>query len=141
MQRLVARQHAEWTLLGNAMSGVAVVATALAGLGLYAVVAFDVAQRRREFGVRVAIGATPRAILRLVLRRVSAVAVAGLLLGLGGAAALVQTIEHRLVGVDRFEPTLWVAAAVALLGIVVFAAAIPARRAVHGNVLEELRTL
>jgi putative ABC transport system permease protein len=141
LQDVVNRQHAEWTLLGNMMSGFAIVATVLAAMGLYGVVAFSVAQRRREFGVRIALGATPPAIVRLVLRSVRGVAGAGLLLGLGGAVALVRTIDSRLIGVDRFDLTLWVAAALGMIGVVVISSIIPVRHALRSDVTQALKTL
>jgi putative ABC transport system permease protein len=136
---LVDRKIADSRVLGQLMSGLAVVATLLAAVGLYAVVAFGVAQRVREFGVRVALGAGSGAIVALVMRRMSGVVVAGLLIGLGGAVGLVRALESRLIGVDPFEPSLWAGAAAGLLAIVLLAAIVPAFRATRVDVTQTLK--
>ena len=141
LQRGIDSELADWTVLERLMRTLAIVAIGLAAVGLYGVVAFNVAQRRREFGVRVALGATPRNIMHLVLRSMSIVAGAGVLFGLAGALALVRGIESRLVGVDKFEPLLWVIAAAVLLAVVLLASIVPIRRATSGNVTQALRTL
>jgi predicted permease len=135
------RARVEWILLARLLNCLAAIATLLAAVGLYGVIAAGVAQRRREFGIRLALGGTPSAVIRLVLRRTTAVVGSGLLLGLGGAFVLARTIENRLVGVDRFEPSLWVAAAAVLMMVAFLAAIVPARRATRVDVTETLRAL
>jgi putative ABC transport system permease protein len=135
------RARVEWIILARLLNSLAAIATLLAAVGLYGVIAAGVAQRRREFGIRLALGGTPSSVIRLVLRRTTAVVTAGLLLGLGGAYALARTIESRLVGVDRFEPSLWVAAAAVLIVVAFLASIVPARRATRVDVTQTLRAL
>ena len=82
----------------------AVVSLALAAVGLYGVVAFSVSQRRAELGLRMALGADPRDVLRLVLREGMTPVAAGILAGLGGAALLARVMKTLLFGVDAFDP-------------------------------------
>jgi predicted permease len=138
---LVDRELSEWTLLASLMTALAVVATVLAAVGLYGVVAFSVGQRLREFGIRLALGATPATIVRLVLRRQIGVTLAGLGVGLGGAAAIARALESRLVGVDRFEPGLWAAACGGLIVVIALASLVPARRAARADATQTLRAL
>ena len=141
LERVIAAQRRDWTVLGNLMSAFAVLAALLAALGLYGVVSFAVAQRRREFGVRVALGATPGTIVRLVVRHVGAVCSAGLLFGGLGAVALARALESRLVGVDKFDPWLWSIAAAGMCAVALLASILPIRRATRSDVTQALRTL
>jgi ABC-type antimicrobial peptide transport system permease subunit len=113
----------------------------LAAVGLYGVIGFSVAQRLREFGIRLALGAAPTEIARLVFRRAAAISLVGLACGFAGALASVRAIESRLVGVDKFEPTVWFAAALGLTVVVALASIIPARRAMRADVSQTLRSL
>jgi predicted permease len=105
------------------------VAVFLAAVGIYGVLAYQVTQRRKEIGIRLALGSDARAIFALVLREGAGLLAAGVVFGLAGAFALRRVIEAQLFGVGAMDP--WVLSAVAgVLGIVALTAcSLPARRA------------
>lgn len=106
----------------------AAVAVALAIVGIYGVLAYSVSQRRAELGIRAALGASPAAILTMVLRQAGALVAAGILLGLAGAYGLTRFLEDLLFQVKSTDWRAY-AGAVALLSIVaLIAALVPARR-------------
>ncbi|MBP1775309.1 MAG: hypothetical protein H6Q86_1315 [candidate division NC10 bacterium] len=107
----------------------AVVATLLAVVGIYGVMAWSVAQRTREIGIRMALGAGPRNVLEGVLRYAFVLAVAGLILGLAGSFALTRLIKSVLWGVTATDPTTFAGAAALLASIALIAALVPALRA------------
>jgi predicted permease len=106
-------------------------ALALAAIGVYGVIAYLVSQGTREIGIRMALGATPRRILLLVLRHGAVTVAAGLLLGLAGAAGAVQFMRRLLFGVEPLDLATFGAVAFALGLIALAATAIPARRALR----------
>jgi predicted permease len=111
--------------------GFGVVALFLSALGIYGVLAYQVTQRRREIGIRVALGSTAAGIVKLVVREGLLLAAAGLALGVGGAFALRQVVENEIYGVGAMDP-LVVGCVVLLLGAVALAASVfPARRAIR----------
>ena len=114
-------------------------AALVAAIGVYGLMAFVVAQRTREIGVRVALGAVPRGILRLVLGRAASLLLIGLAIGLAGAAALEQFVRVFLFNARPHDPALYVAVAVVLLGAGLIAAYGPARRAARVDPLVALR--
>jgi ABC-type antimicrobial peptide transport system permease subunit len=122
------------TLAGNRlnlvlMTAFAVIALLLASIGLYAVVAQRTAYRRREFGIRMALGATERQVMTLVLGQGMRLGAAGLVLGLALAVGVTRVLTTMLHGVRPLDPITY-AAAGCLLGAVVLAAiSLPARRA------------
>jgi ABC-type antimicrobial peptide transport system permease subunit len=107
----------------------AALALALAVLGVYGVVSYAVARRSREAGIRLAVGAQPRAIVGLLMREgvvlVAAGTVAGLVLGLGAA----KVLRTLLYGVGIGDPITFVAAPAVLMAVGALAAFLPARRA------------
>ncbi len=140
MTQAIRRARFEWDILGWLMTVLAAAATFLAAIGVYGLVAFAAASRRHEFGIRMAIGATQRAIHWLVLRRASSIAIAGLMGGLVGAFGLSQMLRSRLFGVQPFEPVLWIISAAALVAIFVATALFAARKATRLSVADTLRT-
>jgi ABC-type antimicrobial peptide transport system permease subunit len=107
----------------------ALLAAFLAGVGLYGVLAFGVANRTRELGLRLALGAAPRRLRAMMLKQVGAMAVVGGGIGLVAAIGLGRAVESLLVGVSGYDPVVLVSA-VALLAVVIFGASyFPARRA------------
>jgi putative ABC transport system permease protein len=96
--------------------------------------------RRREFGVRLALGATRSDVSRLVLRKGAALAGTGAALGLGGAVALIRGMESLLYGVPRFDPVSFSAAGALLFGVALIASYLPARRAALTDPARTLRT-
>ena len=101
----------------------------LAGLGLYGIVAQAVSARRTEIGLRMALGAQPAGIVRLVFRRVGVLIVAGLALGLAGSWWAARFIAPLLFQVEARDPTTFAGTAAVLVAVGVLAAWVPARRA------------
>ncbi|MDX2154239.1 MAG: ABC transporter permease [Bryobacteraceae bacterium] len=118
---------------------VGVLGLLLAAIGVYSVIAYSVVQREKELGVRMALGAEPRDVLRLVLRKGLALAGLGIALGVAGALVLARLLESILFGVTPFHwPTyLWAAAVIAAAALA--ACWLPAARASRGSVLTALR--
>lgn len=141
MSEHIAAAHGEWTTLARLMTVLSAIAAVLAAVGLYGVIAFGVAARRREFGIRLALGAAPSRVSALVLRRTAMITSAGVVLGLAGASVLSRAIESRLFGVTRFDPATWGMAALLLVVIALAASWIPARRASRVEVTTALRAL
>ena len=122
------------------MIAFALLALTLAAVGVYGVMAYSVAARTREIGVRVALGAQPRNVFGMVLRQGLGAAVVGLTLGLLGAAALGRVLAKLLYGVTPTDALTFVAVAAVLLAVTLVACFIPARRAVRVDPLEALRS-
>jgi ABC-type antimicrobial peptide transport system permease subunit len=110
-------------------------------VGLYGVIAHGVAQRRREFGIRLALGATRAEMFQLVLRRTAAIMGPGLVFGLAGGYAFAQILSARLVGVNPLDPVWWSLAVFSLVTFAVLASVKPARAATRVDVNETLRAL
>ncbi len=117
----------------------AVVALLLAAVGTYGVLAYAVSQRRREIGVRMALGALPQQILRQFLSLGARLLLIGLTLGGLGAYAAGQTMQNLLVGVSSADPLVLAATAAAIGLVVLFATFLPSWRATQVNPLEALR--
>jgi predicted permease len=116
--------------LGAAMFGAfGVLALALAAIGLYGVISYAVAQRTHEVGIRLALGAQPAQVLRLVVRQGALLTGIGLLIGIAGALAGARLIAHFLFGVSATDPVTFAGVCVALGAVAALASYIPARRA------------
>jgi ABC-type antimicrobial peptide transport system permease subunit len=115
------------------------VATLLAAIGLYGVMAYTVSRRTREIGIRIALGAERRTVLWLVLREVAFITVAGIALAIPAAIALGGVVRSQLFGVSAADP--WTMALASLvLGVVALVAGwLPARRAARVQPLLALR--
>jgi predicted permease len=109
--------------------GFGVVALLLAALGIYGVLAYQVSQRTREIGIRIALGGNARAILRLVLSEAVMLVVGGLVCGMAGVIALRGVMASQLYGVGALDPVVILIATVVLIVAAFFAAVAPARRA------------
>lgn len=110
--------------------GFAALALFLAAIGIYAVLAFVVAQRRREIGIRVALGSTPARIVQLVLREGFVLVLVGLVAGIAGSFLLRSVIVSQIYGVRPFDPLVLVSV-IGVLGLLaLIACLVPARRAV-----------
>ncbi len=116
-----------------------VAALALAALGVYGVLAFAVTQRVKEFGIRLALGATASGLLRLVLGDGLRIVGIGLALGLMAAAFLTRFISRSLYGVQTLDPLTFVAVPALLTAIALIACAMPARRAMGVDPMSALR--
>jgi putative ABC transport system permease protein len=112
---------------------------ALAATGIYGVMSYDVAQRTQELGVRMALGAARRDLLRLVLSRGARLAGAGVLLGVAGSLALTRAIESQLFGVRATDVPTFAAVAMLLAGVGLVATLVPAMRAMRLDPVRALR--
>ena len=114
-------------------------AALLSAIGIYGVMSYAVSKRTREIGVRMALGADPRSVLRLVVGQGMAVAFAGAGLGLVGAFLLTRLMASLLYGVRPGDPLTFAAVAAALLLVALAASWIPARRAARIDPMQALR--
>ncbi len=125
-----------YTCLLTIFAGLAVL---LAAVGIYGVLAYQVAQRTREFGIRLALGAARAQILGLVLRRGLRLLLIGLVLGLAGALALGQVLGSLLYQTSTFDPTVLLAVTIVLALIAIAACLVPALRATRVDPMTSLR--
>jgi predicted permease len=109
--------------------GFGMVALMLATVGIYGVLAYQVTQRRREIGIRIALGSDTATVFRLILREGAALLAIGFAVGLGGAFAMRQALAQELYGVDPMQPSVLAAVAALLAVVALVACALPARRA------------
>jgi putative ABC transport system permease protein len=123
-------------LLGT-FAGVAMV---LAGIGIYGVLAYLVAQRTREIGIRMALGARHAQVVALVMRQTAILTVVGIAIGVAGASALSRSLEGLLFGVTPLDVTTFVAVVVVFGAVAALASYIPARRATRVDPLVALRS-
>jgi hypothetical protein len=121
------------------LAAFALLAVSLAATGLYGVLSYNVSQRRREMGVRAALGASRRDLVALVMRQGLAVTGVGLALGIGGAAVLTRVLEKLLFGVTPLDVVAFTAAPTVLLAVALVACLVPARRAAAISPTEALR--
>jgi predicted lysophospholipase L1 biosynthesis ABC-type transport system permease subunit len=111
----------------------------LAAIGLYSVMAYSVAQRTGEIGIRVTLGAQPRDIMRLVVRQGMVFALGGMLVGSLAAAALARVVSATLVGVSPADPLVYAVASAFTVLVMLASAAIPAWRALRVDPVVALR--
>ena len=121
------------------VSGFAVLALLLAAVGISGVIAYSVAQRTHEIGVRMALGAATRDVIALVLRDGLVMAVTGVGVGLAGAAAVTRLLQTMLFGVGVRDPVTFAAGAMLLLMVALLACYLPARRALRVDPMTALR--
>jgi putative ABC transport system permease protein len=117
----------------------AAAAALLAGIGVYGVMSYNVAQRTHELGVRLALGAKPRDLFALVVARGLLLAAVGAALGLAGALALGPIMRGLLFGVRPADPITLVLVPVVLAGVALLACSLPGRRAARIDPIESLR--
>jgi ABC-type antimicrobial peptide transport system permease subunit len=135
LKRITAQQRFQ-TLLLSSFAGVALL---LAGLGLYAVLSYMVAQRTTELGLRIALGASRGHVLRLMLSRGMRLAAVGLALGLVLAVVLTRFVTGLLYGVKPLDGVTFTTTTMVLLGVALVASVIPAWRAALLDPNETLR--
>jgi ABC-type antimicrobial peptide transport system permease subunit len=117
-----------------------VLAVSLAAVGLYSLVAFSVAERRKEFGIRMALGARVRQILDHVLRQGAVLGALGIPVGLLGAFGLSQLFSHKLFGVTPLEPYVYLLATSLLFLVAIVASVVPALAAARVDPMIALRS-
>ena len=131
------RRDAQITALSVAALGVS--ALLLACLGIIGLVAYSVSQRTKEIGIRMALGASSQHVLSVVLRQLSRPVVAGLLLGVAGAAGMSQVLRRELYGLSHLDPLAYGAAIGLFVVTAALTALVPARRALRVDPLKALR--
>jgi hypothetical protein len=118
----------------------AVIATVLGAVGIYGVLAYAVGQRTQEFGVRLALGARPRDILTLVLRRGILLTALGIVTGVAGAVALTRYLRGMLFEVTPLDPTTYLTVTLLFAAVALVAAYLPTRRATRLEAAVALRS-
>ena len=139
MTEIVASTVAERRLLMIMVAAYAAIALGIAAVGIFGVAAYQVAQRTNEFGVRLALGATPGVLLRLVLGQAGRVALIGLAAGLAVSFATNRLLANQLFGLTPHDPLLLTTVSLLLLCVALLATLLPARRAARTNPMEALR--
>ncbi len=138
----VARESVQLTRLALWLLGLfAVTALALAAVGIYGVMSYSVKQRMREIGTRVALGATPRSILWLVLGQGVRIAALGTFIGLDTAWIAGRSVRGLLYGTSPADPAILIGAAGLLLGTALVACYLPARRATRVDPVKTLSSM
>jgi ABC-type antimicrobial peptide transport system permease subunit len=135
----ISRQLTMERLFATLCSFVALLALLLSCIGLYGLMAYNVARRRNEIGIRMALGARPRDVAWPVVRGALLMAAVGAVLGGAGALALVRLIKSQLYGVAPHDPATLLCSALLLLTVAAMAAWIPARRAAKVDPMVALR--
>jgi putative ABC transport system permease protein len=141
MEQLIQNTRGVFTRRSTAvlLSSFAAVALLLATIGLYGVMSYGVAQRTREIGVRMALGARPKDVLRLVLKNGLRLTLLGIGFGLVGTLAVSRLISSLLFGTSATDSLTLVGASVFLMGVTLIACYVPARRAAKVDPIEALR--
>ncbi len=135
VEESLARRRFSMVLLGL-FAGVALV---LAALGVYGMLAYQVSQGTREIGIRMALGATPAAILRLILGQGAGIAVVGIALGIAGATALSRLLQSMIIGIPSTDILTFVVIPLVLAAVALLASIAPARRAARVDPIISLR--
>jgi ABC-type antimicrobial peptide transport system permease subunit len=120
-------------------SGFGLLALALAAVGVYGIMAYSVAQRTNEIGIRLAVGALPRQIQGMILQESTWVTATGILAGVAAALLLSQLVKSMLYGIQPYDPMTMAGGVLVLLTVALAASWIPARRAAAVQPMEALR--
>jgi putative ABC transport system permease protein len=139
MDANIERSYWQQALYGKMFGAFAAIALVLAAVGVYGVISYAVSQRTQEIGVRVALGAQRRDVLRLIVGHGALLGTSGIAIGLAGALGVTRFLRTMLFGVSPFDPVSFVGVSLVLTGIVLLASYIPARRATRVDPVEALR--
>ena len=120
-------------------SGFGLLALALACVGIYGVMAYSVANRRNEIGIRMALGAKPAQVRGMILRESTWLAGAGVVVGVAAALGLTRLVKSMLYGIETWDPATMIGGVLILLAVALGASWIPARRAAGVQPMEALR--
>ena len=140
MTNRVSQSVAKPRLYALLVGGFAMLALVIAAVGLFSVLAYTVAQRTREIGVRSALGARPGRIVGLVLVQAAAMVLTGLAVGLGASLLLLRSLSRLLYGITAYDGATYAAVAVVLLLLAGVACVVPAQRAARMDPLKALRS-
>jgi len=126
-------------LFASLTAGFGVLALALACVGIYGVMAYSVANRTNEIGIRLALGAQPGQVRGMILRESTWLALAGIVVGVGAALALARVVKSMLYGIQPYDPVTFGAGVLILMAVALAAGWVPARRAAGVQPMEALR--
>jgi ABC-type antimicrobial peptide transport system permease subunit len=139
MDQVLSRSLALRSFMMLLLSIFGALALLLASVGLYGVISFAVSQRTREIGVRMALGARPADVLRLILTEGLKLVLAGVALGLGAALLLTKLLEGMVYGVSMRDPLIFILVNLVLVGVALAACYVPARGAMRVDPIVALR--
>jgi predicted permease len=139
MEFLAQRSMVQLSFTMLTLGVVSALAMILGAVGLYGVLAYVVAERTREIGVRMALGATAGAVKRMVVAQGAKVVLVGVVLGVAAAVASTRLLDALLYEVDALEPVVFLAMSIMMIGIGLLASYVPARRASNVAAIESLR--
>jgi ABC-type antimicrobial peptide transport system permease subunit len=138
-QAIVKLRVARPALVLRLLAVAAGIALLLAVVGLYGVIAFLVATRSREIGVRLAVGASPALVVAMIMRQGAGVAITGIALGIAAAMLATRLMSSLLFGIEATDPKTYAVAAAAVAVVALFATTIPAARAAAVDPARTLR--
>jgi putative ABC transport system permease protein len=140
VEQVVAQAVAPWRLYVSLLGSFAILAVTLAALGIHAVIAGSVAERRHEIGIRMALGARRGDVLALVFRHAMGLVGVGLMVGLAGAQIATHSIHGWLYGISMYDPVTYVLVCAGVLLLTGIAVIRPARQAVAVDPIVALRS-
>jgi len=120
-------------------SGFGLLALALACVGIYGIMAYSVANRKSEIGIRMALGAQPGQVRGMILRESTVLAAAGIVVGVGASLMLTRLVKSMLYGIQPWDPPTMLGGVVVLVAVALAASWIPARRAARVQPMDALR--
>ena len=139
LEQVAAETFAQRRVFGALLSVFAILALSLAALGIYGLLAYSVAERTPEIGVRMALGARRSDVVRLVLGQTLRLVLTGLAIGLSGAYVLGRVLTGLVFGIEPSNPSIFAVVALALILVALLASSLPLRRATRIDPVEALR--